>query len=464
MSLLKMSFSASILILVIVIFRVLLLNKLPKKTFFVLWGVALCRLLIPFAIPSRFSVYSIVDMLKSRLFKTELALTEMPVVPNNTTITEAVPMTEVAYVTISPVLVIWLIGLIVGILFILVTHLRCRKEYKTALPVENAFIKCWQQEHPMWRNVQIRQSDKIAAPLTYGIFQPVILLPKQTDWTNETRLCYILTHEIVHIRQFDTLTKLLMAIALCVHWFNPFVWMMYVIANRDIELLCDETVVRTFGETTKSAYAITLIGLEEKKSRLTPLINNFSKHLIEERIISIMKMKRSSLVGIIVSLALIAGSVTVFATTATNVTEVNTPIANDSKSMYQTAIIEDDGLIGDSDGNSSSVQESVTQISYSSEGMMTPDELAEMYSVYEPFGLTYDKEKDYFYYNGKLVREFVDILSSNGEALEGGKFHGSMRQLGNPNGEGEVNVKAVRDYTKLNADGEGELIGIEVVK
>lgn len=102
---------------------------------------------------------------------------------------------------------------------------------------------------------------------------------------------------------------------------------------------------------------------------------------------------------------------------------------------------------------------------YSSEGgVITPDELAKVYSVYEPFGLTYDKKQNCLYYNGKLVREFIDILSSNGEALESGKFKGAMRQLNSPDGKGEVDIKAVRDYTKLDADGLGELIGVEVVK
>lgn len=118
--------------------------------------------------------------------------------------------------------------------------------------------------------------------------------------------------------------------------------------------------------------------------------------------------------------------------------------------------------------NSSEEQEasqgSTSTIVYSSEGgMMTPEELAKIYAVYEPFGLTYDKKQDCFYYNGKLVRSFIDILSSNGEALSSGKFKGSMRQINNPDGKGEVDIKAVRDYTKPKAGGEGKLIGVEVV-
>ncbi len=315
MSLITMSFSAAVLIVAIVILRALLLHRLPKKTFLVLWGVALCRLLIPFAVPSRFSIYSVVYMLKDRLFEMDLPLAGMPAMANNTAITETTsPLPEVTYGTISPVLIIWFIGLGVCALFFLVTHLRCRKEYKTALPVDSEFVKLWQQKHPMRRKVQIRQSDRISAPLTYGIFRPVVLLPKQTDWADETRLKYILTHEFVHIRRFDTLTKLVMATALCVHWFNPCVWLMYVLANRDIELSCDEAVVRTFGGSVKSVYALTLIGLEEEKNHLAPFVNNFSKNAIEERVVSIMKIKKISAFCIIGAICLVVGVTAAFAT------------------------------------------------------------------------------------------------------------------------------------------------------
>ncbi len=317
MLLLKMSFSTSVLILAIVIIRVLLLHMLPKKTFLVLWGIALCRLLIPFAIPSQFSIYSVLDLLKNRFNEADLPLVGIPITSPNTPITETISsQTGLMYENISPVLVIWLIGLTGCTLFFLVTHLRCRVEYKAALPVDNEFVMRWQKKHSLWRRVQIRQSDRITAPLTYGIFRPIILLPKQTDWTDETQLCYILTHEFVHIQRFDTLIKLVMATALCVHWFNPFVWLMYVLANRDIELSCDEAVVRTFGENIKSAYALTLIGLEEKKNRFMPFVNNFSKNAIEERIVSIMRIKKGSAFCIVSAIILVIGIIVVFATTS----------------------------------------------------------------------------------------------------------------------------------------------------
>lgn len=162
--------------------------------------------------------------------------------------------------------------------------------------------------------------------MTYGIFRPVILMSQKTDWENKQQLQYILLHEYVHICRYDLVTKLISALALCVHWFNPLVWAMYILFNRDIELACDECVIRKFGEGSKSEYALTLISMEEKKSGLLPICNNFSKNAIEERITAIMKIKKTSLVAIIVATALVSTVTTAFATSA---------IADDK---YRTAI------------------------------------------------------------------------------------------------------------------------------
>lgn len=166
------------------------------------------------------------------------------------------------------------------------------------------------------RSISIRQSDRISTPLTYGIFKPVILIPQTTDWTNIKQLQYVLLHEYVHIRRFDSVTKLIFTVALCVHWFNPLVWVMYVLFNRDIELACDESVVRLLGEASKKDYALMLINMEAKKSGLMPFCNNFSKNSIEERIEAIMKIKRTSVAAITVALCLVGGTTVAFATSA----------------------------------------------------------------------------------------------------------------------------------------------------
>jgi beta-lactamase regulating signal transducer with metallopeptidase domain len=171
-----------------------------------------------FCSPSRFSIYTLANMLETHFSAVNATVTGMaPINIGTTAGTTNTSLAEAASVSISPFMVVWLIGLSACALFFLIMHLWWRREYKTALPVDNKFVRVWQQDHPTRRKVEIRQSDRIATPLTYGIFRPVILLPKATDWTQETRLRYILTHEFVHIRRFDTLMKLLLVAAVCVH-------------------------------------------------------------------------------------------------------------------------------------------------------------------------------------------------------------------------------------------------------
>ena len=205
--------------------------------------------------------------------------------------------------------------------------------------MNNDFIRKWQKSTPLRRKVHIRQSDAIWTPLTYGIWHPVVLLPKYIDDTDTERLEFILAHEYTHIKRFDTLKKWLLAACLCIHWFNPVVWVMYILANRDIELSCDETVVRTFGVKMKSAYAMALVRMEEKKGGLSGLASHFAKNPIEERIVSIMKTKKITLSTVLLAMAIVTGTVTVFATSARDRTEaapeVEAPVAEAVPALYQ---------------------------------------------------------------------------------------------------------------------------------
>ena len=320
MSLMEMSFAAAVMILAIIVVRALAINKLPKKVFLLLWDVVLFRLLIPFSIPSVFSAYTLVH----RSEPIREAITQVPAVGMMTQMTgtpvnagispEVAVPSEVR--SISPLLIIWSVGFLLCVVFFVVSYVRCYREFQTSLPVKNAFTVRWLRCHRLKRRIQIRQSDRISAPLTYGILKPVILMPKKTDWENSQQLKYVLLHEYTHICRFDMVTKLIAALALCIHWFNPFVWAMYILFNRDIELSCDESVVRHFGENTKSFYARTLITMEEKKSGLTPLYNSFSRNAIEERIGAIMKIKKITIWILVASVLIIMAIVIPFATSA----------------------------------------------------------------------------------------------------------------------------------------------------
>ena len=367
MNLLKMSFSGGILILVIIIIRAIAGNRLPKRTFLILWTIAFLRLLIPFSVPAVFSAYSLMgqnSLASEYLAKAENALgisgvlagdaepgkshagayendlygdalsqsetlsdseeslyPEVPsystVLPDSTVWPDSGDYGTAGNANIaSPWLIIYLTGLLSCIVFLAVSYWKCLQKFRMSLPVDEGYGIAWLKEHPLKRNVSIRQSDMITAPLTYGFLHPVILMPKTTEWENEEQIKYILMHEYVHIRRFDSVVKLIAAVTLCVHWFNPLVWVMYALFNRDIELSCDERVVRVFGENSKALYANTLIYMEEKRSGLVPFYSSFSKNAIEERITAIMKIKKTSFAAIISAVVLIAGVTALFATSA----------------------------------------------------------------------------------------------------------------------------------------------------
>lgn len=350
MSLLQMSFLGTVIILLIVVLRAVLINRLPKKTFLILWWIALIRLLVPFSIKSVTSIYSLLQSIYSDINPVRTAQTttflpihgNMPEIANG--LSEAmVQRTE----SISILSVIWLAGLLLCFGFFAVSYIKCYREFRFSLPVENDILEAWKEKHPLKRSLSIRQTETIAAPLSYGVIRPVILMPKNTEWKNIYQLRYVLEHEYVHIRRLDMLTKLIMIAAVCIHWFNPLVWVMYILFNRDLELSCDETVVRRFGMDIKSVYATALISMEEKKSGLTPLCNSFSKNAIEERIKAIMKIKKTSKFAVIISAVLVICVTGGFATSASSLekkTETAQENGETTVALNEVNIREDESL------------------------------------------------------------------------------------------------------------------------
>lgn len=344
MSLFKMSFYGGVMILVIIILRRIFKNRLPKRTFVILWGVVLLRLLVPFSVPSGFSVYSVVGWQENAgidnafyyntgedgpttIFNAGAVDTQMLFPMSGDSegdMHDSMDEGEINVITF--VHAVQYSGTAVCILVFLTLYLCCLHMFHSALPVHNEYIRQWEREHQLIRPISVRQSERISTPLTYGIFKPVILLPKELEWEGGGKLEYILQHEYCHIRKFDAAWKLLMAVALCVHWFNPLVWIMYFLMCRDIELACDEEVLRHLGRDARKNYALTLIGMEEKNSRFTAIYNGFGKTAIEERIRSIMKYKRATLFTIVSAAVIIIIVVCVFATSGKGEQRVSEPV------------------------------------------------------------------------------------------------------------------------------------------
>lgn len=328
MGLIERSLYGGILILVILAARTLLQDKLPRRTFPILWGVAMVRLLLPLSCSSIFSVYSILQRGADRLAQSP-SPSGMPKVPAPAQpfpgwmgirdFTSGNGIVAVVNEKRIPVLsVIWCVGAVLCALFFVTVYLRCMRKFRGAVPVESAWMRRWLSSHRRGRVISVRKARGIAAPLTYGVFRPVILLPERLVWEERRELEYVLQHEYVHICHYDAAMKILMLATLCMYWFHPLVWIMAILLNRDIELACDEGVLRRFGEQARAGYAMALIGMEEKKGLPMPLYNGFSKNAIEERIKSIMKYKKVTYAATVAATLLILLIVLVFATSAQN--------------------------------------------------------------------------------------------------------------------------------------------------
>lgn len=331
MTLLEVSFAGAVFVIAVVMIRVIALNRLPKQMFIVLWEIALVRLIFPFKIPSALCIYTLIGQTRSTLAFLEAEADKVALAISQESFGIVQGMRGMEYsaseqsavnlASVSVWFVVWCVGMLLLAIFFMRSYLHCRLAFRTALPVRNACAEQWIKEHPLRRRISIRQSDRIATPLTYGIFHPVILMPKQTDWKNTGQLQYIFAHEYVHICRFDAFTKRMVLYALCIHWFNPFVWIMFFLFNRDMELACDESVIRQFGDRARSAYSFVLIGMAERKSGLMPFCNHFSKNAVEERINAIMKAKQTTGITFLSACLIVLVTVCLFATSTTASTD-----------------------------------------------------------------------------------------------------------------------------------------------
>lgn len=330
MNLLELTLQGGVLIGAILLLRLLGRYRLPGWTFRILWGVALARLLIPVALPFPWNIYAGLEHLAGFGQAAQTApgvqtpaeipapsqggvipdVPALPMEPGQIPVPEAAP----AAVEIPWLTILYLAGAAALALLFLVSYRRGVRVFRTALPLKHPAVNQWRRQIPALRGVPIRRCDRIRSPLTYGLIRPVVLLPKGMDCDDTQELGYVLLHEGAHIRHRDAWWKLLLAAALCVHWFNPLVWCMYVCANRDLERCCDESVVRACGLEARSEYALTLLKWEERRSGLLPLCSDLGTPILKERVIFIMKLKKRSAAALVLAAVLVLGTTMAFAT------------------------------------------------------------------------------------------------------------------------------------------------------
>ena len=264
----NMSLTASVVILAVLAVR-LLLRRAPKVFSYALWAVVLFRLLCPVSVTSavsllgalgapaqeRSAVTSVVEYVPADIVRnmapavTPLPQEPFPAEPGENIVSTAPSVTQPDAAPVSPLsgpvavlTLTWLTGMALLLLYSVVSLLRLRRRLVGAVRLED----------------NIYLADYIPSPFVMGLFRPKIYLPSTLT---ETERGYILRHEQYHLRRRDHVVKLLSFLALCVHWFNPLVWAAFILAGKDMEMSCDEAVVRELGEDIRADYSASLLSL-----------------------------------------------------------------------------------------------------------------------------------------------------------------------------------------------------------
>ena len=224
-TLLSMTVSASAIIAAIIVIRSLFIHRLPKRLFVILWAIAALRMLVPFS----FSVNIPHENTQpENVVVREFAPSEPPELTSGTS---GAPNRDLIFG------IVWAGGVVISLGIMTALHLSSRRELFEALPTDDTEIQSHISAEKFRRKITVKVSDRVTSPLTYGIVNPVIILPKDLPADSE-EMRFALAHELVHIRRFDVLMKLVFTAAACVHWFNPLAWAMFALANQDIELSC----------------------------------------------------------------------------------------------------------------------------------------------------------------------------------------------------------------------------------
>lgn len=322
----QMSLKSGIIIIFIAILRKVFLFRFPKRVFLSLWMIAITRLLIPLSV----SVAFIPPLSLSHSWEPGQIPLEQPYLPAHSNMTAGyIPLTHGIISPLSMWSILWITGSVLVTFYFLISFMTSRLKFSESIPIKNKDTELWLSQHPLRRSIKIRACTHITSPLTYGIFRPTILFPIDMDFSQTNELHFILQHEHTHIKYFHGAIKLLIVLCLCLHWFNPTVWILYFLANKDMELFCDEMVLREHNGKAKTDYAHALIHMSMGTAANLHLHNNFSECALKERIVAIMKHKKHSILSLLLALALMVSvTCTAFASAAPDtglITEVGAP-------------------------------------------------------------------------------------------------------------------------------------------
>lgn len=289
LSIINMSISASWIVLTVLLLRILL-KKAPKWIMVLLWGIVAIRLICPFSIESAISLIPSAETI------TKEPNAPRPHFESGVTIIdnqvndylggnyfEGVTRPTGYFVDITTILaIVWLVGILVLLLYTIISYFRLKNKISTAIILRD----------------NIFQSENVVSPFVLGIIKPKIYLPFNMD---EQDMEHVIAHEQAHIHRKDHLWKPFGFLVLTLHWFNPLMWLGYVLLCRDIELACDEKVVKEFNNEQKADYSQALLTCSVKRRVISACPLAFGEVGVKNRVKSVLSYKKPSFWIIVVA-------------------------------------------------------------------------------------------------------------------------------------------------------------------
>ena len=303
--LLTMSLTGSAMILVVALLRYFLHRYLHRSVFVLLWGLVLLRLSLPISVPAQSSIYNYILPTQAVVESYASSSPVQSTVAVEVVLAQGQPVPVIRPADPEPARIlpwVWVGGCGLCLLYILVSHIRGRAGYRFAIPEPEEALK----------GARIYRLEGLPGPMVYGLLRPKVLLPSNFPEKGSEEYWHVLHHELQHIQNRDLWIKLFALLVVCVHWFNPFAWLLLVMLSEDLEMRCDQQVIAAYGK--KKGYARTLVLAQTNK--LNHLLETcFAFSATEKRLENIAKAKlhpvRSILIGVLVAVILLACLATV---------------------------------------------------------------------------------------------------------------------------------------------------------
>ena len=293
LKLLNLSISASWLVLVVLALR-LVLKRAPKWVNVLLWGMVALRLMLPFSIESALSLIPSAETVSPEVVRFDPAptitsgveLIDNAVNPSLSESFAAAPLASVNPLYVWTYLAgwVWLIGLAAMLLYALVSYLRLRRRVSASIPLRENIYVC----------------DEVPSPFILGIVRPRIYLPSALD---EAQWGSVLSHERAHLARHDHWWKPLGFALLAVYWFNPLLWLAYTLLCRDIELACDERVLRGMDAGQVKDYSSALLACSVPRRMLAACPLAFGEVGVGARVKNALRYKKPAFWAVAASVA-----------------------------------------------------------------------------------------------------------------------------------------------------------------